>query len=205
MKLNPTVSIGYSRSGALILAEDVLALARLERRVGGELELLDGAQARELAPLLTGELAGALWAAREAHIDTRALGAALAVAFQKAGGKLLTNEAVVRIEQRGGRAAIAHTPFGRYEADLFILAAGAWSGLLEGGNAGAGDAGQGRDDRAGAASRRGAAGAGDLGPWHLRRAARRADADRRHGGECRLRYQPDRRRARFRCARRRSA
>ena len=38
-------------------------------------------------------------------------------------------EAVVRIERRDGRAAIAHTPFGLYHADVFVLAAGAWSGL----------------------------------------------------------------------------
>ena len=50
-------------------------------------------------------------------MDNRALGPALAVAFQKAGGRLLANEAVVRIERREGRAAIAHTPFGLYHAD----------------------------------------------------------------------------------------
>jgi glycine oxidase len=53
------------------------------------------------------------------------------VAFQRAGGQLKTNEAVVRIERRDGRAAIAHSPFGLYHADIFVLAAGAWSGLIE--------------------------------------------------------------------------
>ena len=64
-------------------------------------------------------------------VDSRALSLALATAFQRAGGKLVTNEAVVRIERNGGRAAIAHTPFGLYHADVFVLAAGAWSGLIE--------------------------------------------------------------------------
>ena len=86
---------------------------------------------REKAPLLTGDFAGALWVPQEAHVDSRALGVALTMAFQKAGGILKTNEAVVRIERRGGRAAIAHTPFGLYHADVFVLAAGAWSGLVE--------------------------------------------------------------------------
>jgi glycine oxidase len=125
-------SFGYSRSGALILAEDVLALARLERHGA----VVDAAKVRELAPLLTGELAGGLWAPDEAHVDSRALALGLAAAFQKAGGKLAANESVVRIERRpaqdgGERAAIAHTPFGHYHADLFVLAAGAWSSLIE--------------------------------------------------------------------------
>ena len=122
--------IGFSRSGALILAEDEAALARLARRAGGA-EMLDPAAVRARAPMVTGPLAGALWAPREAHVDSRALGVALAFAFQRAGGKLMTNEAVVRIEKRDGVAAIAHTPFGLYHPDAFVLAAGAWSGLIE--------------------------------------------------------------------------
>lgn len=125
--------LGYARSGALMVAEDAAALARLQRRTGDGVELLNGAQLRELVPLLAPGVAGALWAPQEAHVDTRALALALAVAFQKAGGKLLTNEAVVRIERRGGRAAVAHTPFGLYHADLFLVAAGAWSAQLESG------------------------------------------------------------------------
>jgi glycine oxidase len=116
-----------------MVAEDAPALARLQRRASGGLELLDSARLRELVPQLAPEVAGALWAPQEAHVDGRALALALAVAFQKAGGKLLTNEAVVRIERRGGRAVVAHTPFGLYHADLFLLAAGAWSGQLESG------------------------------------------------------------------------
>jgi glycine oxidase len=123
--------LGYARSGALIVAEDAPALARLERRAADGLALLNAAQLRDKIPLLTAEVAGALWVPQEAHVDSRALGVALTLAFQKAGGILKTNEAVVRIERRGGRAAVAHTPFGLYAADLFVLAAGAWSGLLE--------------------------------------------------------------------------
>src|SRR6185437_2348629 len=95
------------------------------------LELVDAGRVREIAPLVTGDIAGGLWSAREALVDNRSLGLALAIALQKAAGKLVTNEAVVRIERREGRAAVAHTPFGLYHADAFVLAAGAWSGLLE--------------------------------------------------------------------------
>lgn len=126
-------SIGYDARGALLLAADVQMLDRLARQVGSRpgLELVDAGRVREIAPLVTGDVAGGLWSPSEARVNNRALGLAMAIAFQKAGGTLKTNEAVVRIERRDGRAAIAHTPFGLYHADAFILAAGAWSGLVE--------------------------------------------------------------------------
>jgi len=126
-------SIGYDASGALLLAEDTLALDRLARQAASRpgLELVDAGRVREIAPLVTGSVAGGLWSPCEARVNNRALGVAMAVAFQKAGGTLKPNEAVVRIERREGRASVAHTPFGLYHADAFILAAGAWSGLLE--------------------------------------------------------------------------
>ncbi len=125
--------IGHARKGALLLTQDAPALARLERQAAArpELELVDAGRVRQIVPLVSGDVMGGLWSAGEALVDNRALGTALAIALQKAGGKLITNEAVVRIERRDGRAAVAHTPFGLYPADAFILAAGAWSGLLE--------------------------------------------------------------------------
>ena len=126
------LQIGYSECGALLLAADEIALSRLERLTGASSrELLSVDRVRALAPLVTVPIAGGLWSPRDATVDNRALGLALAIAFQKAGGRLLVNEAVVRIERRGGRAAIAHTPYGLYHADAFVLAAGAWSGMLE--------------------------------------------------------------------------
>jgi glycine oxidase len=124
--------IGYSKRGALLLADDEIALSRLERLAGSSgRELLSVDKVRTLAPLATGGIAGGLWSPEDATVDNRALGPALAGAFQKAGGRLAINEAVVRIERRAGRAAIAHTPYGLHHADAFVLAAGAWSGMLE--------------------------------------------------------------------------
>ncbi|HKD48394.1 MAG TPA: glycine oxidase ThiO [Rhizomicrobium sp.] len=126
-------SIEYDRGGALLLAEDALALDRLARQVDlrSDLELVDATRLREIAPLVSGDVAGGLWSAREARVNNRALGVAMAIALQRAGGIIKTNEAVVRIERRENRAAIAHTPYGLYHADAFVLAAGAWSGLLQ--------------------------------------------------------------------------
>jgi glycine/D-amino acid oxidase-like deaminating enzyme len=102
----------------------------MQARATGALRIVDAAEARALAPLL-GEAVGGLWSPQEAHVDSRAVTAALAVAFQKAGGVLKANEAVVRIEQQGGKAVGALTPYGYYDADAVLVAAGAWSGLLD--------------------------------------------------------------------------
>ena len=126
-------SIGFRTEGALLLAEDVRVLDRLSRQLGSRpgLEVVDAGRAREIAPLAIGNIAGGLWSPTEARVNNRALGVAMTMALQKAGGRVKTNEAVVRIERRDNRAAVAHTPFGLYHADAFVLAAGAWSGELE--------------------------------------------------------------------------
>ena len=124
--------VGLATPGAMILAADAAELARLSRKATEPgLSMLDAAQVRALAPLVTGPQAGALWSPAEAVVDAKALGVALAIAYQRAGGKLLANEAVIRIERKGGRACVAHTALGLHHADVFLLAAGAWSGLLE--------------------------------------------------------------------------
>lgn len=119
-------SVFLSRVGALLLAKDAAELEVMRTRADGELRILDRSQARTLVPLL-GETVGGLWSPHEAHVDNRALGEALAIAFLKAGGTLNANEAVVRLEP--GPAVL--TPYGRYQADAVLVAAGAWSGLLD--------------------------------------------------------------------------
>jgi glycine oxidase len=125
-------NIGFAPQGALILTEDAAALAVLERQAIQPDSVLIGAdRVREIAPMVTADIVGGLWSPHEAWVDNQRLALALASAFRKARGRVLTNEAVVRIEREGGRAVAARTPFGLYPADAIVLAAGAWSGLVE--------------------------------------------------------------------------
>lgn len=128
------VSIGYARKGALLVAADGDEAAHLARRAEREedLQLLNASQAVEREPLLTPLIAGAAFAQDEAQVDTRALGHALARALIAAGGTIIQNEAVVRIEVSSGRAVAARTPFRLHEADAFVIAAGAWSSGIDG-------------------------------------------------------------------------
>ena len=114
--------IGLSAPGALILASDATGLARLSGHSGILGETLDAAAVKARFPMLAGGFAGALWSPSEALVDSRALAAALAIAFVKAGGQLKLNEAAVRIEQ----GLAVRTAFGLYPADAVIAANGAW-------------------------------------------------------------------------------
>ncbi len=118
-------SVFLSR-GALLLAADGAELEVMRSRAQGELRILDPREARALVPLL-GDTVGGLWSPHEAHVDNRALGGALTAAFLKAGGTLNSNEAAVTIE----RGPSVRTPYGHYDADAVLVAAGAWSGLLD--------------------------------------------------------------------------
>lgn len=121
------MAVGFVRSGSLLLAADKAELEAMRERG----QILDAAGVRALAPMLSDDLPGGLWAPDEAQVDSRALGEALTIAFLSAGGSILPNEAVVTIEHREGAAVALLTPYGRYHADVFVVAAGAWSGQLD--------------------------------------------------------------------------
>jgi glycine oxidase len=126
-------SISFQANGGLAVAVtsgDSEALRARAARGEGETIAPDAARLRE--PRLAPDITGALWIGKEAKVDNRALGPALAQAFVGAGGSLLVNETVVRLECRGNRIVYACTPFARHEADVYVLAAGAWSARIEG-------------------------------------------------------------------------
>lgn len=121
------IGVGFVRCGSLLVAEDAAVLEVMRARG----PVVDAGGARALVPLLADDVLGGLWAADEAQADSRALSEALTIAFLKAGGTLLPNEAVVTVEQKGGATVALLTPYGRYHADAFLIAAGAWSGQLD--------------------------------------------------------------------------
>ena len=123
-------TVRYRRCGALIVAWTQSELAAIKPWPGAE--KLDATSARALETRLPSEIAGALWAPDEAQVDSRALGDSLVSAFVRAGGTLIANEPVLKIDVRDSYAASAETPFARYEADAFVIAAGAWSGTFDG-------------------------------------------------------------------------
>ncbi len=111
------IAIDYRQNGALMLG------ARPADLPPG-CDWLDAAALQARAPMLAAAR-GAVWAPQEAQVDSRALARALAKAFRRAGGRLLTGETVTGIEPG---AAITAT--GRHTGDAVIVAAGPWSAAL---------------------------------------------------------------------------
>jgi len=128
------VSLDYRKNGALLIATDETAAHTLGERAVDEsaLELLTPPQALEREPMLTPLISGAAWAPDEAQVDNRALGEALTRAFLAAGGNLQLNEPALRFESDGEKIHGLRSPFKFYEADAYLIAAGAWSGQFEG-------------------------------------------------------------------------
>jgi glycine oxidase len=135
------VDIAFRRNGSLLVTmngEEPSAHPPAERHgQGADVESLTAAEARAREPMLSENIAGALWAPHEATVDSQALCRALAVAFVRAGGKVLSNETVVRFERDESRVLGVVTPFHTHRADAYVLAAGAWTSRVEGLPAGA--------------------------------------------------------------------
>jgi glycine oxidase len=106
-------------------ADDARGLAAQSNR-----KLLTAEEAKAREPLLSSEIAGALWDGEEAQVDSRALGVALTHAFVRASGTLSINEAAIRIEPKESGFWV-QTPFALHVADKVLVAAGAWSGGIE--------------------------------------------------------------------------
>ena len=126
--------VGFRPEGALLIARSDGEVRDLAARSSANpsVRTLSPGDARAMEPLLTGDIAGAVFDPGEAQVDNRAIGLALARAFVRAGGNLQTNETVVRVEVEKGKVLGVVTPFNSYHADATVLAAGAWTSRIEG-------------------------------------------------------------------------
>jgi glycine oxidase len=123
-------AVHYRRCGALMVA--LFQGEQEALRLWQGAERIDRAVALTMEPMLAPDVVGAIWAPDEAQVDSRELGQALALAFIRAGGALIPNEVVLSFRLEGDRVANIATPFRRYDADAYVIAAGAWSGTIEG-------------------------------------------------------------------------
>jgi D-amino-acid dehydrogenase len=97
------------------------------RELGLTAEPLDIAAARELEPALAGTLAGAVYVAEEAHLDSLQFVRAMAAAASDAGADVRLDTEVLRFRRAGDRIAGVDTTGGRFAAGTVVLAAGVWS------------------------------------------------------------------------------
>ena len=128
------MSIGLRREGTLVVALNRDDGAKLRHDMaflttqGVSLEWLTPAEAREREPFLAPKLAGAIFSPADVQVDNRAVVRALLEAFRRAGGVVRENTTVDRVHGSNGRVAGVFAANQLFEADVVVLAAGAWSG-----------------------------------------------------------------------------
>jgi glycine oxidase len=99
--------------------------------LGGD--ILSPEEAREVHGAVSREVRSWLWLPGESQVDAQRLAVALADAVQGAGVRLLRGKAVVAVRSHGSRVTGVTLDGGRaVEADLVIVAAGAWASGIRG-------------------------------------------------------------------------
>lgn len=132
------LATGYRRTGALAVAvdrddaEELRRVHDLQRSLGLEAEWLVPSAARRAEPGLAPGIAGAIDAPAEAQADPVALMAALKSALELAGGQIVQAD-IAGLTTDGNRiSGVSPRHTGDIAAGAVVLAAGAWSGQIEG-------------------------------------------------------------------------
>ena len=129
-------TVDYCTTGHLSVAMDEashsLARSRLREyeALGWDASWLSGREARGLEPALSPAVTGACLNRYWHFVNNRLANRALATAFQQAGGQLREGMAVSAIQHKGGRVTGLVVNGEVVPAGTIVLAAGAWSDLL---------------------------------------------------------------------------
>lgn len=132
------INIGYRESGTLFIAAEADDIGLLKQRaqyinaMGGQLEWLDKNSLRKREPFFSPRVSAALYSPTDHQVDNRALVEALIIACKKAGVVIHENTVVDEIVIANNKVAGLRANDEHIEADNIILAAGAWSGALNG-------------------------------------------------------------------------
>lgn len=132
-------SIDFELCGALELAgspaefEKLRTLATTQRRLGIDCRVVEAQELRGMVPGLTAPLEGAVYFPKEGQVDPRTVTAALRIACQRAGVEIREHTRVTRLIPRDGAVSIESSDGGVIEAARAVIAAGAWSNLIDAG------------------------------------------------------------------------
>lgn len=124
---------GLRTNGGLIYfkteAQAVVMREFVEARIadGVPMQLLDGDEAREIAPILPDSVLGASFCPLDAQLDPRRYVQAFAAAAQRHGARVVEGASARAFETDGGRITRVLTDIGPISAGKVVLAAGAWS------------------------------------------------------------------------------
>ncbi len=132
------IDLGYRSEGTLVVAahrDDAAELRHtfeFQRGLGLDITWLSGGQARRLEPHLAPAISAAVLSKKDHQVDNRQLTIALQAAYLRAGGRLHEHSTVEAVDVAAGRARGVQVDGRRIEADIVLLAAGAWSYDIDG-------------------------------------------------------------------------
>jgi glycine/D-amino acid oxidase-like deaminating enzyme len=127
------VDFGLRTRGGLIYftseAQAVVMREFVERRTadGVPIKLLDGDEARDLAPILPDTVLGATFCPLDAQVDPRRYVRAFALAAQRHGAQIHEGTSARAIDVEGGRITTVDSDLGPISPGEVVLAAGAWT------------------------------------------------------------------------------
>jgi glycine oxidase len=131
-------TVRLDEEGSIIIAihrDDVEAMRRVfdyRRAANLPVEWLTGTQAREIEPALTPRVSAAMWIAYDGQVNPRVLLPALVRACTQRGVELREGVAVSRIVIENDAVRGVEANGERIDADVVVLAAGAWSAKIGG-------------------------------------------------------------------------
>jgi glycine oxidase len=132
------IDVGHTRSGVLAVAIDDEGEAELAARFAWQVAhglrvlRLDGPAARELEPALSADVRAALAFPDDGQVNARELARAFSQAAAMAGARFLTGRYVRRVVIEDGVATGVELDGERLPAGAVVVAAGSWSGLVDG-------------------------------------------------------------------------
>jgi glycine oxidase len=133
------VDVELRREGTLVLAltaddqAEIFHRLEFQKTLDLPLEWLSAADTRKREPHLAGKIACSLFSPQDHQVDNRKLVQALRIAAERAGAKIFEHRPVKEIAVHGGKATgVVFEDGASEQADIVVLAAGAWSRRIEG-------------------------------------------------------------------------
>ena len=133
---NPSLDFDLTKNGILAYykteaaAEEELHLALKAKELGLDIAILNSDECKALQPNLDLDVLGAAHYRCDAHLDPAKLMESLTMHLEKQGVEILRNLEVTGIERSGKNITAIYTGATKWNADQYVLAAGAWSPSL---------------------------------------------------------------------------
>lgn len=129
--------VGYRTAGTMLVARDgddnaaLGDLHRFQQSLGLEARRLRGRECRAEEPALAPSVRGGILVAGDHQVDNRALAEALQTACERAGVRFVPERAAVTVES-GSVTGVRSAAGDSVSAPTVVLAAGSWSGRVDG-------------------------------------------------------------------------